>query len=177
MNGKGDDGIGAAIGPQSPQEKAKAPRRVENMKRINREGLAGPGGRKLDHGEYALAERLKQGLDPRSPLAVLAADYRGQYVTFFGGEENLNPVTRGLARRYAALELDFDRLQGNLTGNLRGKRLELHCQQLLRNIQAFLSAAKVSGTSAWQKEADRTVVIKPFADPEPKPAQYRENES
>jgi len=92
----GDDGgNGAAMRPQLGQNKAKSAARVENMRRINREGRAGPGGRRIDHGLFALEQRFEEGLDPDSAMARYHAERRNAYAGALGGLQGLDEFQRG----------------------------------------------------------------------------------
>ncbi len=178
MSGKGDDGIGAAIDPQSQQEKAKAPRRVENMKRINREGLAGPGGRRISHGQYALDQRLRDGLDPDSAMAHHHAEKRAAYAATLGGMERLDEFQIDLLDRLADNSVN----RGVLLG-LRAKWRTSTVAKILRDIDAFnknglqyLQLLKAIKETDQRKAEPQELIIRKFAADPPKPVEYRENE-
>ncbi len=135
------------------------------MRRLHAEGRTGPGGRKLGHGEYALAERLKRGLDPDTPLAVLHGEQRAKYIADLGGEEHLSNMEAGICDRLA----DLDLVRGLLTAQRQtGKRMTAvqlvnHVQAVTRHVLAYVTAVKAVGPGRRQKDTDREIIIRRFA--------------
>ncbi len=169
MSGKDDNGIEAANAPHSPQEKAKAPRRVENMRRINREGLAGPGGRRVTTGDYALAARWKAGVSPESPLYPIIRGNRDKFLADLGGEGNASAKEAQLCEFLGFQQLRYGDLLAKYTmakGMSRRELLEFN-QAATRLELAFTQIADKLGLPRRLKDVDREIVIKKFAEAPP----------
>ncbi len=146
----------------------KSEGRAAFMRKLHEEGRAGMGGRRPTHGVRALAERLKRGLDPETPLAVLHAEIKARYVADLAGEENCSAMELGVADRLA----DLDLIRGLLNAQRdAGKRmsltqLEAFAAAVSRNAAAYLQAVKTVGPARREKPTDRAVVVRRWA-PEP----------
>jgi hypothetical protein len=143
----------------------KSPGRVAFMKRLNEEGLGGMGGRRPTHGVRALAERLKRGLNPDTPLAAFHAELRGKYLADLGGEGNLSNMEAGICDRLADLDLMRGLLnaQRETAKRMTAAALLNHVQGVTRNVLAYVQAVKAIGPGRRQVEADRTVVVRRYA--------------
>ncbi len=137
------------------------------MKRLQEEGKAGMGGRRPTHGIKALAERLKRGLDPDTPLAVLHNEIKGAYVADLGGDENISAMEAGICDRLADLDLMRGLLnaQRETTRRMTAKKLLDHIQAVTRNALGYVQLAKAVGPGRREKPTDNTVLVKRYADP------------
>ncbi len=151
---------------QSSRHKHKSPGRVAWMKRLHEEGRAfNSGGPRPKHGIRALEDRLRRGLDPGSPLAVLHAEREAAYLQDLGGSEQCSNMERGIAARLA----DLDLVRGMLASqrlsskHMSFKVLHDHVQAVTRNVVAYVTAAKAIGPGRRQKDTEE-IVIRRWAD-------------
>ncbi len=167
------------------QEKAKSQRysrksagRAEWMRKLHQEGRAGPGGRKVDHGQYALDRRLQEGLDPSSAMAHHHAERVAAYTATLGGMEHLDEFQRDLLDRLADNGVNRSVLLG-----LRAKWKTSTVAKILRDIDSFnknglqyLQLLKVIKETDQRKAEPQELIIRKFAADPPKPVESRENE-
>ncbi len=165
---------------QSGRYSFKSEGRREHMLRLHAAGIAfGP---RPKHGIRALEDRLKRGLDPESPLAVLHAEQRAKYIADLGGEANLSNMEAGICDRLA----DLDLVRGLLTAQRQtGKRMTAvqlvnHVQAVTRHVLAYVTAVKAVGPGRRVKDTDREIIIRRYAsEPSPQPegeAQQKQKE-
>jgi hypothetical protein len=165
-----DHSTADAAGAQSPRQ--PAPGRVAHIQRVNAErkrrrelGELRPGedgGRPMEHGEYALAERIRRGLDPSGPLFPLLAERREAYLADLGGPGNASEKEADMCGDLASLRLTIRRIDGELHSarRLPWKR-RVHLYDLrVRYALAFKDIAIRLGLQRRAAEVDRTVIIK-----------------
>ncbi len=154
------------------QEKAKSQRysrksagRAEWMRKLHQEGRAGQGGRKVDHGQYALDRRLQEGLDPSSAMAHHHTERVAAYAAVLGGVERLDEFQRGLLDRLA----DNDVSRSILVGS-RTKWKTSTMTRILRDIDAFnknglqyLQLLKVIKETDQRKVEPQELIIRRYA--------------
>lgn len=148
----------------------KSAGRAAFMTKLNQEGRAGMGGRKVTHGVRALAERLKRGLDPETPLAVLHAEIRGRYVADIGGEEQCSAMELGVCDRLADLDLLRGLLncQRDASKRMSLAQLEAFAAAVSKNAGAYLQAVKTIGPGRRSKDTGpEQIVLKDFSVPRP----------
>ena len=157
MNEENDESTPTTVAEQSRPHRTRS----EHMRWVNETRQAGRGGRPQKTGEFALSERLKRGLDPTTPLAVLHAEYRGRYVADLGGEDNCSAMELGVADRLADLDLIRGLLncQRDTSKRMSLTQLEAFAGAVSKNCAAYLQAVKTVGPSRRQKETDRTLTI------------------
>jgi hypothetical protein len=168
MNTERTDGTKEQVSTKSRRyhnQVGKSPGRVAAGKRLHELGIAGMGGRRPTHGVRALAERLKRGLDPNTPLAALHAELRGKYLTDLGGEENISNMEAGICTRLADLDLVRGLLnaQRETAKRMTAANLMNHVQGVTRNCLAYVQAVKAIGPGRRQVDADKTIIVRRFA--------------
>jgi len=152
----------AAIPPQSEGGKQKAAGRVANMKRINMEGLAGSGGRPVEHGEYALAARYKAGLSPEGPLYPILRQHRDNFLSDLGGEANASAKEIQACEWLGFLTVLYGLQVAQLSQAKRLSRRELAdlTQAVTRTAGTFGQIAKQLGFQRRQVEAGGPIIIR-----------------
>ncbi len=149
---------------QSGRYSFKSEGRREHMLRLHTAGIAfGP---RPKHGVRALADRLRRGLDPETPLALLHSEFRDQYVADLGGKEACSAMELGVCERLADLDLIRGMLnaQRDASRRLSLKRLEVFAATVSRNAAAYIQAVKTIGPGRRQRPADQTIIVKKFAE-------------
>jgi len=165
------------VSEQSAEQRKPHPGRVAWMQHVNEEKRrrreqgevkeGEEGGRPLDHGEYGLVARIRKGMDPSGPLNVLFAGRRDEYLGDLGGVANASAKEAKMCDYLAFLDLMFGLLMGQFSGAKRLSRsqlLELN-MGVTRNAVSFSQIAKQLGLKRRQVEADKTVIVRRYADP------------
>jgi hypothetical protein len=158
MNEENDKSTPATVAEQSRPHRTRS----EHMRWVNETRQAGRGGRPQKTGEFALSERLKRGLNPATPLAVLHAEIRGRYVGDLGGEDNCSAMELGVCDRLADLDLIRGLLNCQRDGmkRLSLTQLEAFAGTVSKNCAAYLQGVKTIGPGRRQKDADRQIIVR-----------------
>ncbi len=169
----GDGTEGTVVGQSRPRRT-----RSEHARWLNETGRAGPGGRKVDHGQYALDQRLREGLDPNSAMAHHHAERVAAYAATLGGMEHLDEFQRDLLDRLADNGVNRSVLLG-----LRAKWKTSTVAKILRDIDSFnknglqyLQLLKAIKEMDQRKVEPQELIIRKFAADPPKSVEYRESE-
>ncbi len=122
-------------------------------------------GQTLKHGIRGLEDRIRRGLDPDTPLAVLHAERRAAYIQDLGGEATVSAMEAGIADRLADLDLVRGLLNTQRAGakKMSLKALHDHVQAVTRNVVAYVQAAKAIGPGRREKPTDKTVLVRRYA--------------
>jgi hypothetical protein len=147
-----------------------SPGRQAAGRRLQEQGLAGIGGRRPTHGQRALAELFRRGLDEGSPIAQLRREATDAYVTDEGGEESVATKKKNIIRRMVRLDLNLALLDAQLdkASSLPWKKqLELFAA-IDRNAATYNACVKtLGGPEKRQKDVDNQIVVRRWADPAP----------
>ncbi len=155
----------------APRYSHKSEGRAEFMRRLNAEGRGGIGGRRPTHGQRALAELFRRGMDEGSPTAQLRREATDAYITDEGGADNVGAKKKNIIRRMVRLDLNLALLDAQLdkaTSLPWKKQLELYAA-IDRNAATYKACVKtLGGPEKRQKDTDRTVIIRRWsAEPAP----------
>ena len=153
-------------GPFGP--KPKDPKRVEAMRKLNREGRAGPGGRRPVHGRHALAELVRRGLeDGPDALSVLHREMVNDYLADLGGPEKVSAMDLGLVKRLVAADLDMALLLAMRDGVKKMSREKLLTLSVAinKNSMTYSQLVKtLGGPHRRPSETKGEIVVRRFSE-------------
>lgn len=145
--------------------RVKSEGRARFMRELNASGKRGPGGRPVEHGEYALAARYKKGVGPDSPLFPILRQHRNAFLADLGGEASASAKEIQACEYLGFLTVLYGLQVAQLSQAKRMSRRELSdlTQSVTRTAATFGQIAKQLGFQRRQK-ADREIILKRYAD-------------
>jgi hypothetical protein len=170
MSAPDEHGTPGTVTKQSQQSRGRYRMKSEGRSRwmtenINAKGKRGPGGRPLEHGEYALAARYKRGVGPEGPLFPILRQHRDAFLADLGGEANASAKEIQACEYLSFLTVLYGLQVAQLSQAKRMSRREPSdlTQAVTRTAATFGQIAKQLGFQRRQVEVSREIIVRRFA--------------